>query len=145
MIEGLRALPWAHDIRAQTAKDERDYPEENQTWHTILRCADCRLSPDQRAAQSCGRMPARLHTGPWRGPPGWPATEVCPGYLIGLPVVEEVARAHAWWTRGQLAQWLHGADPPPVLIDALDILEGARNALEAYRHWTVADSGRTAR
>jgi hypothetical protein len=47
-----------------------------------------------------------------------------------LPQVLETARLYSWWEKSQLELRLNGVQPTPLLMDCLDILQGAVNELE---------------
>jgi len=129
-------VPWVLAERSKVAKSEHGYHRDTQTWHKILNCDHCK--PDQRPGWGCGRLPESERTGLFRAPISWPEFSVCPGYLISLPVVVEVCRAHSWWDKGQLQLFLRGEVPSAALVDAIDVLQGAQNALETHQAFELS-------
>jgi hypothetical protein len=55
--------------------------------------------------------------------------DVCPGYLAELPQMKEAARA-TWALRKNVMATYYPA-PPAVLLDAVEIIDGAFSAYEA--------------
>lgn len=85
---------------------------------------------DNRRMQGCGwepSLPAGVTPQPWTHPgySGPPLTK-CPGYTTRLPVVVEVARLRVHWRRGSAGELTEPME------EALEILEGAANQVEAW-------------
>lgn len=86
------------------------------------------LTTERRAMQGCGRVPPAQRTGCFVGALpdmdvdeygiGIPL-EICPGWLITLPQVQEAARAYGW--RTMLPEFYDGAKLPRILFDAIDL------------------------
>ena len=78
-------------------------------------------------------MPTSQRMSQFVAPSAWAdrSTGICPGYLISLPQVIEVARLHPWWEHGQLTTRIQG-QPTTLLMDGLDLLQGEINAVESY-------------
>ncbi len=87
-----------------------------------LDCTRCKLDRAHKRHLNCGHLPSSEWTlGGFPQPPHWPVqiqrgpeegelefrarlkTVVCPGYLISLPQVMDVARLYNWYETGQLA------------------------------------------
>ena len=64
--------------------------------------------------------------------------EICPGYLVALPEVLDAFRAHLHWSKGQLRERLDGLDSTGILMDCIEVAEGASRLLERY----VLDAGK---
>jgi hypothetical protein len=64
-------------------------------------------------------------------PLDWPieSPAVCPGYLVTMPQVLEAARALAW--KDSLQVRYEGIAPTGLLMDAIDVMQGAMNEVEA--------------
>ena len=114
-MEGLHLLPWVQSHRDELRKKKAPNSSE---W---MDCRACKEMSSQGVRQTlhCGY----LRKGLWRepgfvAPASWPRRGgVCPGYLVRLPAVCEVADAYLWWASGQLDLWLDG-DPVSALLKA---------------------------
>jgi hypothetical protein len=99
-----------------------------------LDCHSCvgMMSAAIRARWNCGLLNPKKRTGPgFPVPPSWGAdSEVCPGYLITLPQVQETARARVHWEKGLLKERYEGEELTGVLFDCIEILNGAVGDLE---------------
>lgn len=62
--------------------------------------------------------------------PAFPS--VCPGYTTQLPEVIEAARAHNYFTKGELTQFCEG-QATEALKYAIEIFESANNAIDNWR------------
>ena len=97
----------------------------------------------------CGWMPASDRTGTFKAIPAGAeyrpsqregeTTEdylarwdryLCPGWLIRLPEVIEVARLYLWWDKGQLALALDGEHVTERLRDLIEIFHAAVGAVQ---------------
>lgn len=60
--------------------------------------------------------------------------QVCPGYLVSLPQVQEVAMQFEWYQTSQLAMGVEQecGYMTPLLKIGIDVLKGSINELEAY-------------
>lgn len=67
------------------------------------------------------------------------AVDICPGYLIARPQVIEAARAHKWWSKGMLETRFR--KPSDVLMDGVEIIDGAIASVEAYALEQAAKPG----
>lgn len=86
------------------------------------------LTDHDRRCYGCGFIPPDRH---FVGDRPFPEASVCPGYLIRLPEVVEAARALIWAKRGGVEPLYGRGRLPPGLVDAVDILDSARNEVEA--------------
>jgi hypothetical protein len=90
---------------------------------------DCDTCPKpERRMLGCGWLRASDHLA---GDRPFPEASVCPGYTTRFPEVQEAARALIWAKRGGVAPLYGSGQLPSVLIDAIDILDSARNDVEA--------------
>lgn len=126
MIEGLRAAPFLY--AALNGKES----------HNVSHMRDCdgckaTMSADERASIACGWLEPRQGSMPWH-PEGLSDTPltVCPGYTVRLPQVRQAGVAMGHWEKGTLEARC-GAELSPLLLDALEIAQGARNECDAHR------------
>jgi hypothetical protein len=130
VIEGLRSAPFLYS--ALNGK------ESHNVSH-LRDCTTCKATTSalERARIACGWLPLAEGAMPvqfpgLQGDDGKPALTVCPGYTTRLPQVREASEARLHWERGTLRQRVQ-AEPTQVLLDALQICEGARNELSDHR------------
>ncbi len=116
MIQGLRLLPWVLDHRREIKQP------------TYCNCEKCPDVPQIRQQLGCGKLPASKR-GPAMLPSHFPAADVCPGYLVSLPQVIEIACLHSW--RASLAIRIE-AQPSCLVMDGIDVLSAEKNAVESY-------------
>ncbi len=66
---------------------------------------------------------------------------VCAGYTTNLPEVQEIARAHFWAAKSQLATFLRGTPADDPVLAYIEILDAEHEAM--MRYWTtpVAEGG----
>jgi hypothetical protein len=87
---------------------------------------------------NCGWLPrlpgnkgayGRNHNGPD------PTDDTCPGYLVGLPLVQEALTAQLWWDKGQLDAYVasEGGRRSPLLRAYVDVVTGAVGELQVER------------
>ena len=100
-------------------------------------------SPEIRQTLGCGYLPQLPDATPWlhRGMDverleGTPPA--CPGYVCKLPEISEAARARLHWEKGTLTERC-GGEPTEATLSALEELELAANACEA---WRIEESNR---
>lgn len=62
----------------------------------------------------------------WKGD-----VDVCPGYTTKLPEVIEIARAHLYFSKGDLGAFCDES-PSDRLREGVEILEGASNECQAW-------------
>lgn len=108
-------------------------------------CTTCKASTSaaERSLIACGWLPLAEGATPVQFPgldgeydaegAYVPALTVCAGYTTRLPQVIEAGRARLHWERGTLRARCDGREPTPILLDALEVSEGARNELSDYR------------
>lgn len=147
MILGLRLLVWVHHARSEMEK------QNDPSWREYLDCGRCKHTRALKRHLNCGHIPKSEWThGGFPQPPHWPCqivrgedegeiefrarlkTCVCPGYLIRLPQVMDVARQFDWYQTGQLQMGVEQecGYPTPILKAGIDILKGSSNELESY-------------
>lgn len=116
-VEGIRALPWLQAARRGNAEH--------------LNCGSCRtLDVATRRAIRCGWESVSDSGRAWHPfKLGGPPLTVCAGYTSQMPDVVDVARAFLHWEKGQLQ--LRNPDPPPQLLDGIEILSMEINAQQA--------------
>ena len=85
-----------------------------------------------RAGWNCGLLAPKERTGPgFPAPAHWGhLSDVCPGYLITLPVVIETAKAKVHWEKGILKEKYEDEPLTGILFDCIEILVGASGAAE---------------
>lgn len=71
---------------------------------------------------------------------GEPPT-VCPGFTTTLPETVEAARAWRWWSKGQLADFVDGAQVSEELKLAIEIFDGAIGNFERWRMTPTSKGG----
>ncbi len=104
---------------------------DNELPGDFLDCDACPPDPITRRCLGCGFVPSSE----WLvGDRPFPEAGVCPGYSTRLPEVIEAARALSWQKRGGVAPLYGNVQLPGVAIEALDILEGARNEAESEHY-----------
>lgn len=115
-------------VRQQLLKDDR-----------YMDCDHCKQEYplEMRRTWKCGWIPrkdwAPKHALDKRMIPGCAdEPELCPGYTVRLPDVQTAARAHAWWTKGQLE--LRFPDASPLLLDLIEIYNGSVVKADVYHH-----------
>jgi hypothetical protein len=118
IVEGLRCAPFFYSAL-------RDGDEVSH----LSNCTECQADRTDEARQSlgCGWLPPSTEkTFVWHptGLPGEPL-KICAGYTAKLPQVAEAGRARLHWEKGTLAERYDGEGVTPVLMDALEIAEGA--------------------
>ncbi|TXH41024.1 MAG: hypothetical protein E6Q97_38470 [Desulfurellales bacterium] len=125
MIEGLRIAPWFFD-------EQRRNPAN---LSLISDCGKCMasLSQVQRRALNCGfeHYPSGHKTGMAWSHRGGPRVNTCPGYLIRLPQVAEVTRAHHHWSKGELQSFAKA--PSSQMLEGIEILDRELGELQAWR------------
>ena len=102
-------------------------------WLDCTKCLEIN-SQVKRRSLHCGHLPSRTWYGPgFAQPPSWPKRigTVCPGYLVRLPQVCEVAEAYQWWDTGQISQWLDGRPISSHLKASIGVLKSAMADVEA--------------
>jgi hypothetical protein len=108
--------------------------ENHPQASAYLNCSTCErdLPAKVRAGWNCGLLAVTKRVGP-----GFPSpasfgsdTEICPGYLISLPQVIEVARARVHWQKGLLKERYEGEELTGLVFDGLELLEGYISELE---------------
>ena len=128
MIEGLRLLPQVQYKRMKMRMDK--HPQAR----TYLDCTTCEkdLPAKVRARWNCGLLSIRKRVGPgFPSPPSFGGdTEICPGYLIAMPQVIEVARARVHWQHGLLKERYEGEELTGLVLDGLELLEGYVSEME---------------
>lgn len=67
-------------------------------------------------------------------PRGYPGErpDVCPGYLVQLPQVEEAYRAYSWRKEGALREFYGGQPLTPLAKFAIDTAAGEARAVEQH-------------
>ena len=105
-----------------------------QNTSSYLDCSTCLAKDAGRRAWHCGEIQRDQWVGNgFARPSGWPGNDgvdVCPGYLIAKPQVAEAARAHLWWTKGNLTQRF--PKPTELLMDAIELISSSAAAAEGY-------------
>jgi len=108
--------------------------DKNPQSRNYLNCSTCEkdLPANVRARWNCGFLTPKKRVGPgFPSPAGWEADkDICPGYIIQLPQVIEVARARVHWNKGLLRERYEGEELTGVLLDGLELLEGYVQDLE---------------
>jgi hypothetical protein len=101
------------------------------------------FTENQRRSMRCGWIPAER----WKRPsqPRIVSAELadasmCPGYSAQDPRVAEVALAWTWREKGQLL--VRFPEPWPLLLDAIDVFQGA---VAAANDWYMAELERGGR
>jgi hypothetical protein len=84
--------------------------------------------------------PAPLLFRPTRDALGARVVNVCPGYLVALPEVIEIARAYVHWGKGHLLEFFGGRQPGEAVLVGIEILNGAVGELTTARA-TPRDQG----
>lgn len=109
----------------------------------IADCTKCKeMNPPQiRQTLGCGYEqpidPARLTM--WRPPAAFRGElTVCAGYSTKLPEVCETQLLRAHWTRGNLSA---ACEPTEDVLDAILILEGSSNSVQAWCYKPAAEGG----
>lgn len=122
MIEGLRLLP---EVQTRRTKQQ-----DSGSAADFLDCDACmdNLTEHDRRCLGCGFLPESKHHA---GDRPFPEASVCPGYLVRLPEVTEAARALVWSKRGGVEPLYGRGRLPQALVDCVDVLDGARNDVEA--------------
>jgi hypothetical protein len=121
--------PWVAIARHRASEDG------DPNGDKILDCTYCqeRLTDAQRAKWGCGHLSERLRTGrDYKRIAGAPEPPECPGYLIGLPEIAEANRALKWAERGDLRNYLFGAEYTQAVVDAVDILRVEADAAQSH-------------
>jgi hypothetical protein len=72
--------------------------------------------------------PSPLKFQPATGRDGERVVDVCPGYLVALPEVVEIAEARVHWEKGHLVEFCEG-QPSASLMRGVVILSGAVSEL----------------
>lgn len=83
------------------------------------------------------QVPTPLKFEPLKDAEGSRLAPVCPGYLVGLPAVQEVA--DAWFWKHDLRMWAEG-QPTPELMRMVRVLDAAVNEVKVAAV-TPADKG----
>lgn len=105
----------------------------------MYECGACMRAYNKhhRKMMKCGHIPQRewLPTRDLRVVPGAPLIDdkppaVCPGYTKRLPVVQEAARAWAYWEKGQLQ--LRHPQPTEMLMTLIDVFAGQNAMAQAW-------------
>lgn len=134
MIEGLRLIPWFYD----------ELRRDPDGMKALSSCAGCMKANHEttRREMGCGFLPP---LSPRRRLPVWRpsalayagdqqpsenedvllARATCAGYLVRLPQVVEVARAHNHWHKGELATFCGRDAPSELLLMSVEILAGS--------------------
>lgn len=99
MIEGLRCLPFTADLPIFDCDKCLNGEKRNDVM--IMQPQ----SIHARRSQACGYLPRDPAVKvPWGIPPGLPfVPSCCPGYLTGLPEVQEAVRIRPQWLKGGAA------------------------------------------
>lgn len=88
-------------------------------------CTTCldELDPATRAAMACAYEEPAEGARAWQheGDDG-DKFSVCPVHTAALPDVIDVARAYVHWKEGSLRERMGGLEPPPALLDGLELL-----------------------
>ena len=117
MIRGLRLLPWVLDHRRESKQP------------TFCNCDKCPDVEQIRQQLGCGKLPASKR-GSFSAPSHFPDSDgICPGYLVSLPQVIQIACLHSW--RDSLVMRLE-AQPSCIVMDGIDILSAEKNAVESH-------------
>jgi hypothetical protein len=116
-------LPWVSNHRERTTDPK------------YLDCTTCRerYPESTRQAWACGFLAETDRLGPPPVPRGYPGSpSVCPGYLVSMPIVAEVADARFWAERGLLEARYRPEELSDRVFDAVRALEMEVQAVEAY-------------
>ena len=138
ILKGLRLMPWVHEAERR-----------NPGGVAISDCDTCmtNLRKDIRQSMGCAYEPVappaiyvatwdhegRKHCSDEYSDTGEQLLKVCPGYLISLPEVIDVARAQRHWTHGELTSYCRGMARDEMLT-GIEIFDGAMTAMT---NWTM--------
>ena len=124
-MKGLRHWAWVRYYR-----DDAPHP-------MYLDCNNCKAtrSVNTRRGMGCGFLPLN----PRRNVPVAHEVDgimsepddVCAGWYVNLPAVNEAMIAHAWWTKGQLENWC-GEEPSGALMEAVTLFQSGCGEVEGY-------------
>ncbi len=145
IVKGLRLLPWVQDSKRR-----------DPTFSPIADCENCLKNVNKQSRQSLGcayeAPPASsipVSTWEHRGreyrhgehdDKGIPIVNVCPGYLVSLPEVIDVARAHLHWDKSQLATYCRG-EVSDEMFYGVETLYGASGECQAWAMRPAKDGG----
>ena len=99
---------------------------------------------EQRQSYGCGFELPIQDVHPWAPPDGnlgfrHEQLPICPGYLVRLPEVQFVARAHKHWEKSQLAMFC-GEQPSEGVMACIEIYDH-ESAVAAHWARMPADKG----
>jgi hypothetical protein len=99
------------------------------------------LPRETRQEFGCGYEPAVEGAHPWAPPLAQKGFKhklpvICAGFTTRLPEVEEIIRAHGWWSKSQLRELLGDEKPTRLLKLGIEILDGE---IAAHHIYAVTD------